>query len=74
MNQHEKARAFIKRHRLRREEVSELTGYSKSAVLDFLNGESRTKPPRPIDPKAFKRFRLALGAVTHGLKDWEFED
>ena len=51
---------------LTREELSELTGYSRTAIQDFEDGKRRGKVGKyaEIDDAAWLRYRLACSALA----------
>ena len=50
---------------LSRAELAALTGFSADAIKDY------ERPDKRIDPKARKRYRLAVAAATFGIEfDW----
>lgn len=71
---YEKARLWRERHRYTRKQLSRLTGFSESSILDFETGIVKGDRARPVDPNAMHRYRLILAAISHDLTDWDWED
>jgi hypothetical protein len=69
----ELAKEWRTRNRYSRPQLSELTGYSPSAIQDIEEAIYRS-PPHPVSPEVMRRYRLICAAVEHKLTDWEFTD
>lgn len=77
----ERAKAWRDKHGLTLIELSDLTGYSPSALCRFELGivpASQTMGEHPVTPKAWRRFKmicLAVDSLTKAAKkveDWQW--
>jgi transcriptional regulator with XRE-family HTH domain len=69
--EYERARLWRTGRRITKILLSEKTGFSVTSIDAFEKGESRTGAP--VEPKAFKRYRLCCAAVGAGIDksfDW----
>lgn len=71
MTEHDRARAWRIRNRYTKRLLSERTGFSISSIDAFETG--KTRGGDPIDPRAFRRYRLCCAALNGGVDafDWE---
>lgn len=71
MTEFERARDWRTRNRYTKRLLSEVTGFSISSVDAFEAGRNRNG--HPVDPRAFKRYRLCCAAIHAGADktfDW----
>lgn len=69
--ENDRAREWRQFHRISRRELALFTGFSESSIVDFERGTRHDGTP--IDPKAWKRYRLACAAVSAGVTDFDWE-
>lgn len=69
ISEHEAARQWRENLGLTRAALSDLTGFSQQSIADYESG-FQTKGT-PVDPDAFKRYKLVCAAIHAGLSfDW----
>ena len=68
----EKAKKWRTDHRYTRKQLSELVGFSESAICDFETGLVQGKRTRPVSAESMRRYRLCLAAVANGLTGWNW--
>lgn len=65
ISEHEAARQWRESLGLTRAALSDLTGFSQQSIADYESG-FQTKGT-PVDPDAFKRYKLVCAAIHSGL-------
>jgi hypothetical protein len=68
--EHEKARQWRERHRLSREALARLSGYSVLAIYWMERGQSARG--QPVWPNIWRRYKLVCAGIDHQLKSEEF--
>jgi hypothetical protein len=75
MTEHERAARWRERHGWTLQQLSELTGYSDSAIYWMERGQSTAK--RPVNKYAWQRYKLCCFALSKamadGTKRWNWE-
>lgn len=76
MTDHEKAKAWRKKHGLTVEQLSERAGYSRESIYLFEKGftyvgrtRGNTIKKRDIDEQAWRRYRMACAGVHAELRN-----
>ena len=78
MKQHEKAKAWRKRHKLTLAQLAHLTGYGPRNISWMERGETApngSSPARPVPPWVWQRYRMMCAGVDAQLRtrkvfDW----
>ena len=68
MKEHEKAKAWRHAHGWSMDDLSDLTGYSKSAIMWFERGQAPpakdSYTPRPVNPYSWQRYKRVCHSVA----------
>jgi DNA-binding XRE family transcriptional regulator len=71
MNDHHRAKAWRKAHKICRPKLAQLIGYSVSSIVGMETGIN--PKGQPIDPQSFTRYRMACAALAAGLQGFQWE-
>ena len=72
MSEHDRARAW-REHvvKLTRPQLANRTGYCVETIANFERGMSGSG--RPLNPRAWQKYRLACAAIHVGVRDFNWE-